>query len=129
MWKRRSSPSIGLVLAFLAGCTTNATAHSNFLAVTATFQTETERNRPMIKKRKKTARYQKGNWFRVVGYADSRFFYGQLQLLSKGKVAGYLYRPKKDQFYVYGEITRSGIIRVFDNQGVLYRLVIENQTP
>ncbi len=37
----------------------------------------------------------------------------------------YLYRPKTEPIYVYGEITRSGLIRAFDRTGILYRLLIE----
>lgn len=82
------------------------------------------------------------------GFADSKYFYGYLQLLEKRKVAGYLYvstpppkrvpidpstpdfpRQKQDQIrqeqiYVYGEVVRPGEFRVFDQQGTVYRLLV-----
>jgi hypothetical protein len=117
-----------------------AKADTELIQVTATFQKRAENGQG------DSPRYAKGAWVKVAGFADSRYFYGQLQLLEKHKVAGYLYAtaplpkresppwlsepptPKQDpirqeQIYVYGEVIRPGEFRVFDQQGTLYRLL------
>ncbi len=120
-----------------------SSADEGFFPVTATFQNQAENSSPVQGYRPRQAN---GQWIKVGGFADSKYFYGQLQLLGKRKVAGYLYftaPPKREpidplapdfpkqkqdpirqeQIYVYGELVRPGEFRVFDKQGTLYRLL------
>ncbi|MFN3920695.1 MAG: hypothetical protein ACK4JF_10490 [Methylohalobius sp.] len=118
-------------------------ADEGFVPVTATFQDRAANGSAVQNYR---PRQTEGQWIKVSGFADSKYFYGQLQLLGNRKVAGYLYftappkhepidplapdfpRQKQDpirqeQVYVYGELVRPGEFRVFDKQGALYRLL------
>ncbi|MCX8049469.1 MAG: hypothetical protein N3A55_07395 [Methylohalobius sp.] len=111
------------------------------LPVTALFQKRAENGTPIQDYR---PRYAKGEWIKVGGFADSKYFYGQVQLIGKRKVAGYLFLPRKrepidpsalpfakqkqdsirqEQIYVYGELIHPGEFRVFDQEGTLYRLI------
>ncbi|ADE14851.1 hypothetical protein Nhal_1727 [Nitrosococcus halophilus Nc 4] len=72
-----------------------------------------------IEQEKKT---QRGYWVEVAGYGDSRYVYGQLQILGRGEVAGYLYQNASRQIYVVGEIVGSKRFLVRDTAGVIYRL-------
>ncbi len=121
----------------------------DMLLATATFQSRPGNSEPV---QSHPRRYVRGEWVKVGGFANSTYFYGQVQLLGKRKVAGYLYAPvpppkrepvdpsappfprqkqelvRQAQIYVYGELIRPGEFRVFDQQGTLYCLqVVENQ--
>ncbi len=119
-------------------------ADDGLFPVTATFQKRAE-NGSLVQNSRR--RYAKGEWVKVGGFANSTYFYGQVQVLEKRKVAGYLYAPvtppkresidpsapalprqkqdliRQEQVYVYGEVIRPGEFRVFDNHGTLYRLL------
>ncbi len=131
-----------LLLAILAATLEIPPDADDLILATATFQNRVENAHP----RDYQARYTKGEWIKVSGFADFKYFYGQLKLLENRKVAGYLYTsvpaPKpppepsapefprqkqepirQEQIYVYGEVIRPGEFRVFDQQGTLYRLL------
>ncbi|XSG85373.1 MAG: hypothetical protein ACPW60_01300 [Methylohalobius sp. ZOD2] len=132
MWNRRnklnfwtiSRLGIGVFAALGAYCA-EAQHNPGFISATAIFQAESPNGNPISKKqaRRSKNRLRKGEWIKVGGFTDSKYFYGQVQILDKRKVAGYLYPPKRGKIYVYGEITPSGAYRMFDNKGVLYRML------
>ncbi|WP_460034447.1 hypothetical protein [Methylothermus subterraneus] len=124
-------------------------ADDGMIPTTAIFQNRSANGNPVTDYRR---RFAKGAWIRVGGFADSKYFYGQVQLIGKRKAAGYLYfstpppksepanplapdfprqKPaqiRQEQIYVYGEVVRPGEFRMFDQQGTLYRLLeIKNQ--
>lgn len=142
--ENKPSPLIWLLVSLLALVQqVLPSADEGFFPVTATFQNRAKNGSHVQSYR---PRQTKGQWIKVGGFADSKYFYGQLQLLGKRKVAGYLYftappkrepidplasdfpRQKQDpirqeQVYVYGKVVRRGEFRVFDKQGTLYRLL------
>lgn len=115
-----SLPVVGIFLV-LFGLSLKAQPASGLIPATASFQNRSETGNPVKDYRR---RFKQGGWIKVSGFADSKYFYGQLQLLEKRKVAGYLYRPQKGPIYVYGKVIRPGEFRVFDKKGTQYRLLI-----
>ncbi len=121
MWRRRTDAFL-LGICLWGGAAPATQEGMRLVPVTALFQSEQE-NGSRIPKSKEKRNLREGSWIRVGGFTNAQFLYGQLQILERGKVAGYLYPSPKQQIYVQGEIIRSGIFRVFDAQGTLYRLV------
>lgn len=104
---------------------------------------------PRIKRKKFDRPYRSKGWFKVAGYSGSKYFYGTVQIVNRSKVAGYVYsrnpaeeppdksqdyqmpgnkengaHTEKGQKYIYGKVTKKGLIQAFDQQGNLYRLTI-----
>jgi hypothetical protein len=59
----------------------------------------------------------------VQGYRNSKYVYGEVEILNDKDTAGYIYNAEDGNTYIYGEIdVKSNLIRAYDGTGKIYLL-------
>ena len=77
--------------------------------------------------KKKAPPRNREQWFNVSGFNGSTYVYGQVKILGKQDVVGYLYGYSGTQVYIYGELIDHNEIYAQDASGISYQLILDRK--